>query len=116
MIVTLATNTYDLDGFIQLKALATSSFGDITRRVNVVKTLDGGVAVNDGGSSQGDRSVLIMWKSKNKNFEDNVARVVENYSRLTMTFHEGAFEIVPTGYNQRGAESVLNLQILSKLA
>ena len=116
MMVTVATKTYDLDGFIQIKAIASSSFGDITRRVNVVKTLDGGVAVNDGGSSHGDRTASIVWQSKSKAFEDNVARVVKNYSRLMMSFREGVFEIVPTNYNQRGAESVLNLQILSKLA
>ena len=115
MIVTLATKTYDLDGFIEIKALASSSFGDITRRVNVVKTLDGGVAANDGGSSHGDRTASISWKSKGKGFEDNVARVVESYSRLSMSFIEGVFEVVPTSYSQRGAESVLNLQILRKL-
>jgi hypothetical protein len=115
MIVTLSTQTYDIDGFVTLRAKPSSSFGDITRRVTVIKTLDGGVAVNDGGSSQGDRLAVVMWRTKDVEFEQNIGRIVESYSRLNMSSHSGFFEVAPTSYVQSGADSVLNLSILSKL-
>ena len=116
MIITLSTQTYDIDGFVSISAKPSSSFGDITRRVSVVKTLDGGIAVNDGGSSHGDRLAVVMWKTKNTSFEQNIERVVNSYSRLYLSSPSGFFEVAPTGYTQRGAESVLNLSILDKIA
>ena len=115
MNITLSTLTYDIDGFITLNADQSSSFGDITRRVTVVKTLDGGVAVNDGGLSHGDRSAIITWKSRSPSFEQNIERIVEAYSRLYMSSPSGFFEVAPTSYTQSGATSVLNLSILDKI-
>jgi len=114
MIITISTQTYDIDGFVTIDAKPSSSFGDITRRVTVVKTLDGGVAVNDGGSSHGDRLAVVMWRTKSKEYEENIERIVEAYSRLNVSGHSGFFEAVPTGYTQVGADSVLNLSLLSK--
>ena len=49
MLNTLSTPTYDLSGYVELQVLEDATFIETSRRVNRVKTLDGGAVINDGG-------------------------------------------------------------------
>ena len=116
MIVSISTLTYDLDGFVLINALESSTFGDITRRSSIVKTLDGGVAVNDGGSSHGDRSLNIVWRTKGDGHEENMERLVGSYTRLYLSSKYGYFEAAPMSYIAQGGNSTLTLNVVSKIA
>lgn len=114
--ITLSTPSYDLDGHIVIKALASSSFGDISRRINAVKTLDGGIAINDGGTSHGDRVLSIIWRTLDPAFEENIERLVEFYPRLYVSTRRGYFKAAPQNYAKSGGLSTLTLQVEDKIA
>lgn len=54
MLATLSTTTADAAGYVELDATWESTGGDVSRRVNRIATLDGGVVISDGGFSEGD--------------------------------------------------------------
>ena len=112
----LSTQTYDINGHVAIKALASSDFGEVTRRVNVVATLDGGVAVSDGGSTNADRTLVMSWLTKSRVYEANIKRLVSTYARLHLSIEDGFYVVVPTHYRQEEAESSLTLRIIEQIA
>ena len=116
MRVYLSTQNYDLFGHVIIDALASSDFGEVSRRTSVVATLDGGVAVNDGGASEGDRTIVLTWKTKSKTYEDNIKRIIRLYGRLHLSTDEGFYVVVPTPYRQAEAESSLTLRVIEKVS
>lgn len=116
MRVFLACPTFDLDGTAAIDPLASSDFGEVRRRVNRVATLDGGVAVNDGGSTDGDRTFAVAWRTGRLPFEQRIERLVSMYSRLSVATREGLFAVVPESYRRLRGESKLVLLVVERLA
>lgn len=115
MNLTLSTETFDIDGAVTVKPLATSDFGTVTRRVSKVKTLDGGAVINDGGYSVADTDFIVFWQAKDKDSESNASRLVKEYSTLICSCEKGLFKVVPESY-QSAAITRVKLLVLEKLA
>ena len=116
MRVFLACPTFDLDGTAAIDPRASSDFGEIRRRVNRVATLDGGVAVNDGGATDGDRTFSVAWRTRALAHEQRIERLVSTYSRLNVATREGFFAVAPESYRRTAGESKLTLLVVERLA
>lgn len=116
MRVGLSSLTFDLDGHSTIDLAAGSDFGTVSRRVSVAKTLDAGVAVNDGGHAEGDRLVSLVWRTRNRDYETRLRNLVQNYSRLWYSSREGFYKVVPLSYRTKEGQSTLRINIIEKLA
>lgn len=116
MLATIAAPTYDLSGFIEFELLPDSIFIDAPRRVNRVKTLDGGAVVNDGGFSEADRTITLRWQPTSPAFEAAVDRMVRLYPLLNVSTRLGVYSAAPERYTPGPDESALVLLPLRKLS
>lgn len=111
--ITLAAPTFDLAGWVRLQPLASSDLGTVTRRVNRVATLDGGVAVNDFGSAVGDRTLALSWRVSGG--EALIERLVREYARLTVCMRDGVYLAAPESYRRGPRESRMTLLLIERL-
>lgn len=112
----IAAATFDINASFAIEELPSSDFGDTSRRVNRVKTLDQGVAINDGGSSYGDRTFTIIWQTNDFDEDSKMRNMVRNHSLVNVTNGEGCFLAVPEFYNHAEGESTLTLLIKEKVS
>ncbi len=116
MRVFLSALTFDLAGALHLDVTPDSGAGPIARRVNRAATLDGGVAFNDGGYSEGDRTINLTWRPRSKAREQQVASLVQNHGLLNASLPEGYFGVVPERYQPGTDRSTLTLLVKEKIA
>jgi hypothetical protein len=116
MLACLSSLTFDLDGFIEIKASDRMTSGDTRRRVNRIATLDGGVAVNDFGFTDADRTINMVWQPTSRAIEDAVDRMVQLYDRVHVSTRAGVFLAAPETYTPGAAESRLRLLVIEKLS
>lgn len=116
MRVHLTTLEFDLAGAVTIDVLASSEMGNTTRRMNRIPTLDGGVAVNDFGFTEADRTITLRWRPVSKEHEASIVRLVQLYGRLNLSCPEGLFRVAPETYRPTPNESTLILFALEKLA
>jgi hypothetical protein len=114
MTAVLSPITIDPLGGVRLECLPTSRLGLTERRVNRVKTLDGGYAINDYGSSQCDRDIRLVWTADTTK-DSAAARLVEWYGELYLALREGFFRVAPQSIETRAAETTLELLVLERL-
>lgn len=107
----ISTPLFDLLGHVTIHELPTSEMDQITRRVNRQKTLDGGVVINDGGYSAGDRDIVIQWRVSNELMLRKAQRMVRLYPQLTVTTRNGAFVAAPERIDVRDGVAVLKLLV-----
>lgn len=115
MFVTLSTLTFDLDGFVQLETVPANDTGIKRRRANKVKTLDGGVVVNDRGYTDGDREIPFTFSTVSKAHSALCDRMVANYSKVEVSFYEGVFLAIPLEFTSGVKESVFTVSLIAKL-
>ena len=114
--ITIHSTTFDLDGTVELPVLPDSLDGETRRRVTRVATLDGGVAVNDRGFSEGDRDLLYTWKTVSKAHNDAIDRIVRLYPRVTVSNRQGCYLAAPQTFSPGAEESSLTLLVIEKLS
>lgn len=88
---------------------------DMARRVNRTLTLDGGVAVSDGGYSDGDLFFELEWPSDLAT-DAQVQRMLQLYSRATLSTRSGVFEVALETYRLGAGTSRLRCLALSRLS
>jgi len=115
MIISISTPTFDLSGHVIIQAKPDSTTGELRRRVSRVATLDGGVAVNDRGFSDGDRDLPITWYTVSQEHSDLVARLIRLYPLLTVAMRDGVYLAAPESFTPGVKESTLNMLITRKL-
>jgi hypothetical protein len=115
MLVSITTPTFDLSGHVIIQTKPDVTTGEMRRRVNRVPTLDGGVAINDRGFSDGDRDILLTWYTVSQEHSDLVARLVRLYPLLNVSMRDGVYIAVPESFVPGVKESTLNLLVKSKL-
>ena len=93
--ISLSSLSYDPIGHIQFRPLPSSKMNRIERRVNRVKTLDGGVSVRDTGHWSGDRTFVVEWAVKSEFDEMLAKRLVAMHSQLRLANREGVFVGAP---------------------
>ena len=98
-IIGISTTIYDIDGAIILKDILqrSTSVKSLTRRINKVATLDGGVIVEDRGFSEGDRNFEIFVPFS-QTVHDIMLRLIKTYDQLLLTNDEGAFLVAPAEF------------------
>jgi hypothetical protein len=116
MLTCLSTLTFDLDGFIEVSTSDKMTSGDTRRRVNRIATLDGGVAVNDFGFTDADRTINMIWQPVSRAVEDAIDRLVQTYDRLHVSTRAGVFLAAPETYTPGAAESRLRLLVIEKVS
>jgi len=115
MRVILSAREHDPLGSIAIEAKPSSRWGRTERRVNRVKTLDGGYALNDFGSAACDRDLLLIWQS-DPIIDESVARLVRTYAQLYCSAAAGFFLVAPSALETRNNLSQLDLLVLSQIA
>jgi len=117
MLVTLTTTTFDPLGSVELEVLDDQSdFGQTTRRVTRIATLDGGAVFNDFGHAYGDRTITLVWLITSDAQESAVERLVRLYSLLNVSLPDGVYQAAPQSYASTQTQGTLTLLVKSKLS
>jgi len=116
MMCTLSTPAYDFDGVVTLRLSALPQPDGVRRRVNRIATLDGGVAVNDFGFADADRTLLLRWAPTGQAQHAEIDRLVQTYPLLQVATRDGVFLAAPETYVQGTEESSLRLLVTQKLS
>ena len=111
----LSARDYDPLGSVEVSALRASRWGRTDRRVNRIKTLDGGYALNDFGSAACDRDIRLVWQSDALT-DESVARLVRLYAQFYCSAPAGFFLVAPSALETRNNLSQLDLLVLSQIA
>lgn len=114
MLNTLSAPTFDLSGHVEIHTDAHPD-RDTKRRVQRVLTLDGGVAINDGGYSDGDLTFELEWKS-DITLNSAILRMLQIYPRAVLSTREGVFEVVLETYRLNTGTSRLVCLPVSRLS
>jgi hypothetical protein len=112
----VSAETYDILGHALIEVLPKATPRQIQRRTARVRTLDGGVAVNDGGFSDGDRTIDLAWRPRDEVTHNVVSRLLQLYPRVVVSTAEGVFLAAPETYTPGTDESRLRLLVLSRLS
>lgn len=103
---------FDPAGDLVFKIDPDSDLDSTTRRVNRVKTLDGGVSINDTGFSDGDREFKLKAKLEGAEFEQ-LKRLYQLYPLLSISTKLGVFEGVIDQVSE--APPFININFLVKV-
>lgn len=114
MLNTISSLVFDPAGYVEVFTDKTPD-RDIKRRVNRVITLDGGVAINDGGYSDGDLTFELEWKSETA-LDSAVLRMLQLYPRAVLSTRAGVFEVVLETYRLNTGTSRLVCLPVSRLS
>jgi effector-binding domain-containing protein len=115
MKVFLTSKTFDVNGYVPITPTTDKAdFGESRRRASRVQTLDGGIAVNDFGYADGDRTITLYWRPRSAAVEANIKRLVEQYQRLNLSTKDGFYEVIPESYNGKATESKMILLVTSR--
>lgn len=114
MLAHLASYDFDLNGVVSIELESSTDMGPMARRVSRSATLDGGVAVYDGGFSHGDRTLTLAWKSSDRALEEAIERLCTTYARLRLSLDSGVYEVAPETYTYGVDESELTLLVVQK--
>lgn len=93
----LSALTYDPDGCLDLTfAGAAEGIRDRGRRVSRVQTLDGEVAITDGGMVHGDRTFVLRARVSPSQREI-LQHLFESYGELRCSTHDGLYRVIAQG-------------------
>lgn len=113
-VVVVCAVLFDLDGDLVITPHPDTSLGDVARRVSKDKTLDGGVAISDGGFTDGDRELSLVWKTQAETYETIARDIVAAHSQVYAATSKGVFLATPVRYSARGGTSTLQLTAHSR--
>ena len=111
--ISVATLTFDLLGYVEIDPLASSDYGTYERRGSKVATLDGGVVIADFGFAHGDREFVIQF---NPTEEQNtkLKYITEYYAIVEVSALGNVYRARPS-YKSRSDISTLTLSIESQV-
>lgn len=106
---------FDPAGALTIRNDQDSDPGEWARRVSRVATMDGGVAVNDFGFSEGDRTVVIRWRCTEAQ-EARAQAILQTHQLVRLTMRRGCFEAVPQRFRMDGLDAAFTLLITRRLS
>jgi len=115
-VISITSKLFDLLGHLEIEPLPGESEGGISRRVSRVATLNQGVAVNDGGFSHGDRTLIYRYKPVSKDHDNRARRLVELHSRVYVSNADGVFECVPESFDPGADSNTITLFVILKVS
>lgn len=114
MMIGLSAPVFDPDGHLELKLKGDAQMRLIGRRVNRVKTLDGGAVANDTGYAAADRTLTAVFEALPSVYEQ-LQRMLKLYQRIIVSTPDGVFSAIPEKLNQRGSSNTLTLLVMQEL-
>jgi len=114
MIISLCSRVFDPDGSMVINIDPSSDLGSTTRRVNRVKTLDGGVSINDTGFAEGDRELKIKAQLSNSQIAQ-IRRLQQLYPLLSVSSSVGVFEGVINQISESPPVTNINFLVKARL-
>ena len=115
MNTSLSAPVFDIAGQVYIPARPVDS-AEIPRRVSRVATLDGGVAITDGGFSDGDRTLTVSWRTIGSAHLSAIEALVRNYPLLNLATEYGFFVVAVQTFNPGAANSSIVLLVKEKVA
>ena len=110
----IASKTFDPSGIFDFNLEGPGEgLQDRVRRTGGSQTLDGGVVVEDGGFSHGDRLLTVKAKVT-KTGRATLQRIVELYPTVNVSFEDGFFTAVLTNLSFTGNVATVRVQLVSK--
>ncbi|HMN55655.1 MAG TPA: hypothetical protein PKE15_00275 [Ottowia sp.] len=116
MLNTVSAELFDPAGHVLLDVTEGSAFHPVPRRVNRVKTLDGGAVINDGGYTPADRTITLVWAADSEDAHAAVSRLLQLHPRLVVSTRDGVFLAAPEHYRPGPDQSSLRLLVTAKLS
>ena len=116
MRVTIASQGFDLQGFLELECLPDVNSGEVVRRVNRVATLDGGAAFNDFGFSDADRTIELRWMPVSEAHTQQAATLVQRHNRVLVAMPDGLYLAAPERFKPSPTECSITLLVERKLS
>lgn len=111
--ISLSATTYDPDGTIIVPARVSNPY-EAQRRGSVTATLDGGVAVYDGGYSIADQTLKCTLSHPSKTLLESLRYLVAYYGQVIICCEIGAFLGVPS-FSMAGNRLTVQLRLVSRL-
>ena len=116
MRITIASQGFDLQGFLELECLPDVNSGEVVRRVNRVATLDGSAAFNDFGFSEADRTIELRWLPTSQAQIQQAATLVQRHSRVLVGMPDGLWLAAPERFKPTPTECSITLLVERKLS
>ena len=112
----LSALTYDVLGAVDIDATGESRWGRAERRVNRVRTLDGGYALNDGGFADSDRDMQITFSARDPDLVTRVQYLVRYHGQLYLSEPRGYWLVAPRGLEvDTKGRAKLDLLVLERI-
>jgi len=99
-LIGLAARTFDPEGTLQVPWRDGTQTESLTRRVNRVRTLDGGVSISDRGYAPGDRTVVVSLVGQPLAMVERARRLLRLHGNVTVSMRDGFFSGTPSGYDE----------------
>jgi hypothetical protein len=115
-VISISTTTFDLNGHIDIDPVIDSPDGETVRRVSRVPTLDGGVATNDRGYSEGDRTLEYFWRPVSRAHNDAIDRIVRLYPQVYVSTPSGVYLAAPQSFTPGVTECSISLLVIEKVS
>lgn len=112
--IVLSSLTFDPLGFVEIDATSASDPGELRRRIARVATLDGGVALNNFGMTDADRTATVRFPRTPGSF-DATNRLFRLYAFAIMSARDGVYRVALSSLSSNGDECIMVLLILEKL-
>jgi len=103
-LIGLAARTYDPEGTLQVPWRDGTQTESLSRRVNRVRTLDGGVSVSDRGHAPGDRTVVVSLQGQPLALVERARRMLRLHGNITVSMRDGCFTATPDSYDENRQE------------
>ena len=111
--ISLSATTYDPNGAIIVPARISNPY-EAKHRGTVIPTLDGGVAVYDGGYSIADQTLKCTLANPAKALLESLRYLVAYYGQVITCCERGAFLAVPS-FALSGNRLTILLRLVSRL-
>lgn len=100
-LIGLAARTYDPAGAMLIPMRAGTESESLTRRVNRVRTLDGGVSLTNRGHAPGDRTITLSLEGQSLAVVERARRLLRLHGQLTVSLRDGCYIGTASEYNER---------------
>lgn len=106
--------TFDPMGRVELDLLSGSDLGELRRRVSRVATLDGGVAVNNFGFTDADRTARLRYR-RTQEADQGVDRMLRLYAFVRLVMVDGVYRAALESHSMDATTGTVTLLILERL-
>lgn len=105
---------YDPLGYVEIDERPASDPGELRRRIARVATLDGGVALNNFGLTDADRTATVRFPRTHESLAA-VNRLFRLYAFAIMSARDGIYRVALSSLSNDGDDCIMILLILERL-